>query len=131
MQKKGGAPGRSGTWARHVHQIRLAQQLIRMMSKGQGAQGGDDEDNEDDCSDISQAENLLESYFAQVPCSCLYLQEKLAHGFHPPACATGFNCNPLLWRFGISLGETLPCTWHISLSEAQTWVRRLISSSTA
>ena len=41
-------------WARHVHQIKLAQQLIRMMSKGQGAQGGHDEDNEDDCSDISQ-----------------------------------------------------------------------------
>lgn len=63
-------------WARHVHQIKLAQQLIRMMSKGQGAQGGHDEDNEDDCSDISQAENLLESYFAQVTCSCLHRQGK-------------------------------------------------------
>ena len=101
MQKKGGAPGRSGTWARHVHQIKLAQQLIRMMSKGQGAQGGHDEDDEDDCSDISQAENLLESYFAQVPCSCLHLGANLAaYGFHPPACATRHNSMCILCNMG-------------------------------
>ena len=106
MQKKGGAPGRSGTWARHVHQIRLAQQLIRMMSKGQGSQGGHDEDEEDDCSDISQAENLLESYFAQVPRSYVYLLAKLAHGFHPPACASGTKPHV---SSSVKLGGTLPC----------------------
>ena len=109
MQKKGGAPGRSGTWARHVHQIRLAQTLIRMMGKGQGAQGGHDEDDEDNCSDISQAENLLESYFAQVSCSCLHPQAELAaYGSRPPDCATEYTAMVLLWKLGTSAGRLCP-----------------------
>ena len=66
-QERGERPIRTGTWARHVNQIKLARTLIRMMSKHESA-GVADED--DDCSDISQAENLLETYFAQV-CPCI------------------------------------------------------------
>ena len=92
MQKKGGPPERPGTWARHVHQIKLAQTLIRMMSKGHAPQGEHAEVDEDDCSDISQAENLLESYFAQVLCFNMHLQAELtAHGIHRPACAKGYT----------------------------------------
>ena len=92
-----------------MHQIRLAQALIRLVSKGQGPQGGHAEDDEDDCSDISQAENLLESYFAQVPCSCLQLQAELAaSGFQHHACATGYNSLALLWKLGTSAGRLCP-----------------------
>ena len=72
MQEKAGRPKRTGTWARHVNQIKLAQTLIRLMSKDNaGSTTGDaDGEDDDDCADISQAENLLESYFAMViPCA--------------------------------------------------------------
>ena len=71
MQGNVARPKRTGTWARHVSQIKLAQTLIRMMSKARGVSNAedadrDDDDDDDDIADISQAENLLESYFAQV-----------------------------------------------------------------
>lgn len=74
-QEKVGRPKRTGLWARHVNEIKLAQTLIRMMSKPRGGSidGSGDVDDDDDCSDISQAENLLESYFAQVWSDCSWL----------------------------------------------------------
>ena len=74
MQEKAGRPKRTGTWARHVNQIKLAQTLIRLMSKDNAGTdtGNADGEDDDDCADISQAENLLESYFAMVM-SCLKL----------------------------------------------------------
>ncbi|CAL5219734.1 g1631 [Coccomyxa viridis] len=68
QEEKAGRPKRTGTWARHVNQIKLAQTLIRLMSKDNaGTDTGDaDGEDDDDCADISQAENLLESYFAMV-----------------------------------------------------------------
>lgn len=68
MQEKAGRPKRTGLWARHANQIKLAQTLIRLMSKDNTVSntGDADGDDDDDCTDISQAENLLESYFAMV-----------------------------------------------------------------
>ena len=77
MQEKAGRPKRTGLWARHVNQIKLAQTLIRLMSKDNavGDTGDADGDEDDDCADISQAENLLESYFAMVK-SCPHVSSK-------------------------------------------------------
>ena len=68
MQEKASQPKRTGLWARHANQIKLAQTLIRLMSKDSAVSdtGDGDGDDDDDCADISQAENLLESYFAMV-----------------------------------------------------------------
>ena len=62
-----------------MNQIKLAQTLIRLMSKDNaGSTTGDaDGEDDDDCADISQAENLLESYFAMVM-PCLVLPSKHA-----------------------------------------------------
>ena len=51
-----------------MNQIKLAQTLIRLMSKDNAVSdtGNADGDDDDDLADISQAENLLESYFAMV-----------------------------------------------------------------
>lgn len=68
--REGGAGKLRGKalWSAHARRVTLAQALIRHLRTEPGVGGGDDDDeDEDGFTDISACENLLESYFAQVP----------------------------------------------------------------